>query len=112
MYFRNNKKTSQEISFSEPIDTDSEGNPLTLMDIIAIDDTIIDDIDTKNKIIKLVKIINEISDERDKTIIIKRYGLDGSRPLTQKEIAEELKISRSYVSRIEKRILEEIRELL
>lgn len=112
MYFRNNKKTSQEISFSETIDTDSEGNPLTLMDIIAIDDTIIDDIDTKNKIIKLVKIINEISDERDKTIIIKRYGLDGSRPLTQKEIAEELKISRSYVSRIEKRILEEIRELL
>ncbi len=112
MYFRNNKKTSQEISFSEPIDTDSEGNPLTLMDIIAVDDTIIDDIDTKNKLIKLAKIINKIDDERDKTIIIKRYGLDGETPLTQKEIAKELKISRSYVSRIEKRILQEIRELL
>ena len=112
MYFRNCKKTSQEISFSEPIDTDSEGNPLTLMDIIAIDDTIIDDIDTKNKLVKLVEIINNISDERDKTIIIKRYGLDGLPPLTQKEIAKELNISRSYVSRIEKRILEEIKALI
>ena len=112
MYFRNCKKTSQEISFSEPIDTDSEGNPLTLMDIIAIDDTIVDDIDTKNKLIKVVKIVNNIENERDKTIIIKRYGLDGTVPLTQKEIAKELNISRSYVSRIEKRILEEIKALL
>ena len=112
MYFRNCKKTSQEISFSEPIDTDSEGNPLTLMDIIAIDDTIVDDIDTKNKLVRLTEIINNISDERDKTIIVKRYGLDGKPPLTQKEIAKELKISRSYVSRIEKRILEEIKALI
>lgn len=111
MYFRNNKKLSQEISFSEPIDTDSEGNPLTLMDIISIDDTIIDDIDTKEKLLKLVKIINNMKNERDKLIIVKRYGLDGSKPLTQKEIAKELKISRSYVSRIEKRILEELRAL-
>ena len=112
MYFRNSKKISQEISFSEPIDTDSEGNPLTLMDIIAIDDTIVDDIDTKNKLIKLVKIINNITNERDKTILIKRYGLDGNQPLTQKEIAKELNISRSYVSRIEKRLLEEIKSLI
>lgn len=112
MYFRNSKKLSQEISFSEPIDTDSEGNPLTLMDIIAIDDTIVEDIDTRNKLINLVKIINNIPSERDKTIIIKRYGLDGNKPRTQKEIAKELKISRSYVSRIEKKILEEIKDLL
>lgn len=112
MYFRNCKKTSQEISFSEPIDTDSEGNPLTLMDIIAIDDTIVEDIDTKNKLVKLAEIINNINDERDKTILIKRYGLDGLPPLTQKEIANELNISRSYVSRIEKRILEEIKALI
>ncbi len=112
MYFRNSKKISQEISFSEPIDTDSEGNPLTLMDIIAVDDTIVDDIDTKNKLIKLVKIINNITNERDKTILIKRYGLDGNQPQTQKEIAKELNISRSYVSRIEKRLLEEIKSLI
>lgn len=111
MYFRNNKKLSQEISFSEPIDTDSEGNPLTLMDIISIDDTIIDDIDTKEKLLKLAKIINDMENERDKQIIVKRYGLDGTQPLTQKEIAKELKISRSYVSRIEKRILEDLKAL-
>ncbi len=112
MYFRNNKKLSQEISFSEPIDTDSEGNPLTLMDIIAVDDTIIDDIDTKGKLIKLITLINEIEDERDKLIVIKRYGLDGNKPLTQKEIAKTLNISRSYVSRIEKRILEDLKNLI
>lgn len=112
MYFRNNKKLSQEISFSEPIDTDSEGNPLTLMDIIAVDDTIIDDIDTKNKLIKLVAVVDGIENQRDKTIIIRRYGLDGNKPLTQKEIAKELNISRSYVSRIEKKILEKIKGLI
>ena len=112
MYFRNNKKLSQEISFSEPIDTDSEGNPLTLMDIIAVDDTIVDDIDTKSKLKKLTRLINNIEDKRDKAIIIKRYGLDGTMPLTQKEIADSLNISRSYVSRIEKRILEELKNSL
>ncbi len=110
MYFRNLKKTSLEVSFSEPIDTDSEGNPLTLMDIIFTDDTIVDDIDTNEKLRKSIKIIDNIKDYRDKTIIIKRYGLDGKPPKTQKEVAEELKISRSYVSRIEKRILESIRK--
>lgn len=109
MYFRNVKKTSQEISFSEPIDTDSEGNPLTLIDIISIDDTIIDDIDYKEKLNKAIKIINNITCKRDRQIIIMRYGLDGNPPKTQKEIAKSLNISRSYVSRIEKRIIETIR---
>ena len=112
MYFRNNKKLSQEISFSEPIDTDSEGNPLTLMDIIYIDDTIVDDIDTKNKLVKLSKIINNIKNPREKEIIVKRYGLNGTKPLTQREIADNLNISRSYVSRIEKKILNEIKKTL
>lgn len=112
MYFRNNKKISQEISFSEPIDTDSEGNPLTLMDIIAIDDTIVDDIETKGKLKKLINLINSMENQRDKLIIVKRYGLDGNKPLTQKEIADMLNISRSYVSRIEKRIMEELKKSL
>ena len=109
MYFRNVKKTNQEISFSEPIDIDNEGNPLTLMDIIAIEDTIIDDIDSNEKLKKTIKIINNIQDHRDRLIIILRYGLDGNPPKTQKEVAKTLKISRSYVSRIEKRIIETIR---
>lgn len=109
MYFRNMKKINQEVSFSEPIDIDNEGNPLTLMDIIAIDDTIIDDIDSKEKLKRTIEIINNIKNRRDRLIIIMRYGLDGNPPKTQKEVAKALNISRSYVSRIEKRIIETIR---
>lgn len=112
MLFRKSKKTSQEISFSDPIDTDSEGNPLTLMDIIAVDDTIIEDIDTENKIDKLTVLIRKMPQSRDKDILIKRYGLDGSKPLTQREVAKVMNISRSYVSRIEKRIMGELRSKL
>jgi RNA polymerase sporulation-specific sigma factor len=112
MYFRKIKKTSQETSFSDPIDTDSEGNPLTMMDIIAIDDTIVDDIDKGDKLIKLIKIIKDMPKSRDKDILTKRYGLNGLKPLTQREVAKEMNISRSYVSRIEKRILGELRNKL
>lgn len=110
MYFRSQKKSSQDVFISEPIDTDSEGNPLTLMDIIASDDTISDDIDLKIKSEKLRKYIDEIENEREKTVIIKRYGLDGKDEKTQREIAKELNISRSYVSRIEKKVIEELRK--
>lgn len=112
MHFRSGKKTSQDISFDDPIDTDSEGNPLTLMDIIAVEDTIIDDIDKTAKLKKLVKIIQSMPCNREKEIIIKRYGLNGKPPMTQREIADELKISRSYVSRIEKKILEDLHSRL
>ncbi len=111
MHFRSIKKLSQETSFSDPIDTDSEGNPLTLMDIIAVDDTIVDDIDTKEKLCRLVEILKQMPSSREKSIIIKRYGLSGDTPLTQQEIAEELKISRSYVSRIEKKVLNDMKKL-
>lgn len=110
MYFRNQKKSSQDISMSEPIDTDSEGNPLTLSDIIFTDDTISDDIDKKMKIEKLRKCINAMPDGREKEIIIRRYGLNGCFPLTQREIADKLHISRSYVSRIEKKAIEDLRK--
>ncbi len=110
MYFRNQKKSSQDISMSEPIDTDSEGNPLTLSDIIFTDDTISDDIDKKMKIEKLRRCINAMPNGREKEIIIRRYGLNGCFPLTQREIADKLHISRSYVSRIEKKAIEDLRK--
>lgn len=110
MYFRGTKKSSQDISINEPIDSDSEGNPLTLMDIISIDDTIADDINLKIQINQLYKFIDEIKDEREKTIIILRYGLYGNPSLTQNQIAEKLDISRSYVSRIEKKVIEKLRK--
>lgn len=112
MYFRGMKKTSQDISMSEPIDTDSEGNPLTLADIISTDDTIVDDIDYKLKCQKLKKIIFEIENPRDKAIIVLRYGFDGNEPKTQQEVADLLGISRSYVSRIETRILSYLKKRL
>ncbi len=110
MYFRGQKKSAQDISINEPIESDSEGNPLTLMDIICIDDTIADEIDEKLMIGKLYKYVDEITDKREKQIIILRYGLYNSIPLTQKEIAQKLDISRSYVSRIEKKAIERLRK--
>lgn len=110
MYFRSKKKNSQEISISEPIDTDSEGNPLTLIDIISHDDDIADDIDLKIKTEMLYGFIEEITDEREKTIIVLRYGLYNTVPLTQNQVAKRLNISRSYVSRIEKKIIERLRK--
>lgn len=110
MYFRNQRKSAQDISMSEPIDIDPEGNPLTLSDIIFTDDTVSDDIDKKIKVEKLRKCVNEITDAREKEIIVKRYGLDGRFPLTQREIADKMHISRSYVSRIEKKVLGDLRK--
>ena len=110
MHYRGRKKDGNLISVSEPIDTDSEGNPLTLIDIISVDDTICDDIDLKNKSRQLYSYIESMESERDKQIIILRYGLYNQKELTQNEIAKALGISRSYVSRIEKRVIEELRE--
>lgn len=110
MYFRNRRKKSLDISFDEPIETDSEGNPLTLMDIIAEEDKTFDEIWLKSNTQKLYIYIEEMKDEREKAIIIFRYGLNGEKPLTQNEIAKKFGISRSYVSRIETRGLKKLRK--
>ncbi len=111
MYFRGLKKTAQDISISEPIDSDSDGNPLTLMDIICVEDTIADDINLKIHIKKLYEYVESLKDKREKEIIILRYGLYGCVPLTQRQIAKKLNISRSYVSRIEKKVLEKLKKM-
>lgn len=108
MYFRGKKKTAQDVYISDPIDTDREGNSITLMDIVAQEDDIADDIDTKIKSEQLYGFISNALDEREKEIIAMRYGLYGKMPLTQREVAKKLGISRSYVSRIEKKALEKL----
>ncbi len=108
MHFRATKKTAQDISISDPIDTDKEGNPLTLMDVIAEDDTILDDLDLKINSEKLYRYIREALDDREREIIEWRYGLVGD-GLTQREVAKKLNISRSYVSRIEKKALAKLK---
>lgn len=109
MYFRAKKKEAGNLSVNEPIDTDSEGEPLTIIDTICCDDTISDDIDLKNKTRALYRFVEEIQDDREREIIIRRYGLYNQKELTQREIAAEMGISRSYVSRIEKRVLEQLK---
>ena len=102
------KKTACEVSISEPIDVDKDGNPLTYIDVISTEDTIADDIDSKIKTVKAKKAILTVLDEREREIIILRYGLGGARAITQREVAEKLGISRSYVSRIEKSALKKM----
>lgn len=109
MYFRNQKKSSQDVFISDPIDTDKDGNALTLIDVIADGSDIAEEIDTKIKLEKLKVILSGCLDEREKTIIEMRYGINGKEELTQREIAKKLNISRSYVSRIEKSALEKLR---
>ena len=97
MFFRNGKKSAQDVSMNEPIDTDKEGNTLTLMDVMSTEDNIVDNLDIKIKSEQLKKYLVEVLTPRERIIIELRYGLNGSRPLTQREVAQRLKISRSYV---------------
>ena len=105
MYYRNNKKNSKNISINEPVGFDKEGNEISFLDILKTPDPdFAMDIHLKNNI-KLLKKYFSVLTEREKEIITKRYGLNDEDEVTQKEIAKDLGISRSYVSRIEKRAL-------
>ena len=110
MHFRNSKKSSQDISLNETIDTDKDGNPLTLLDIMSVDDNILDNLDLKLNSKKLGQFIGDELDERERRIIVMRYGLNGNEPMTQKDVAKLLDISRSYVSRIETKALKKLRK--
>ena len=113
MHFRAQKKRSSDVSLSETIDVDRDGNPLTYMDILYTNENLGDEFDTKTQIERAIRLVQNILDEREKQIITMRYGLFGiSKSYTQKEIAEKLNISRSYVSRIEKSALDKLREKL
>lgn len=112
MYFRSQKKTQGEASLSESIETDKDGNSLMLMDVVGVDDTMLEDLHDRDSALRLHRLVAECLTEREAQIIRRRYGLGGVPPCTQREIAKELGISRSYVSRIEKRALEKLEEAL
>ncbi len=107
MHFRAKKRTAQDISFSEPIDTDRDGNELTLLDVVAGEDTLTEDTEQKLNGEKLHRYLYEELEPREREILVLRYGLTAD-PLTQREVAQKLNISRSYVSRIEKRALQKL----
>lgn len=93
----------------DEIDTDKQGNPLTVEDLISDDTDIVEELEKKRRIKEMMNVINNMADEREKKIIIMRYGLNNKKPLTQREVAQKLNISRSYVSRIEKKVLENLK---
>ena len=112
MYFRSIKKQENDVLLSDSIDTDKDGNPLTIEEIIADPTDLAENLETKTKWNQAAKYIMNMEDEREKEIIILRYGLNNKKPLTQREVAQRLNISRSYVSRIEKKVLNDIKEVL
>ncbi|MFR0873130.1 MAG: sigma-70 family RNA polymerase sigma factor [Oscillospiraceae bacterium] len=114
MHFRKIKRQQSEVYINEPLETDSEGNTLTIEDILASNVNIEEETELRINSQKLYRYIDEELDEREKEIICKRYGIRDGRgfvceAMTQREIAKQLKISRSYISRIEKKALEKLR---
>lgn len=109
MHFRSMKKTAGDVSLSDSIDTDSDGNSLSLMDVLAQDEELSDAVGNFEICRKLHEYVDTVLSEREARIIKVRYGLNSLEPKTQRETAQLLGISRSYVSRIEKKALEKLR---
>ena len=108
MHFRSRRKSQGEVSLNETIDVDRDGNPLTYADVISYEDNIAEEVERKLRIRKAMHFFGVVLDERERQILRLRYGLGGRKPLTQRDVAERLGISRSYVSRIEKGAIEKL----
>ena len=110
MYFRSRKKVSREVSIYEPVGTDKEGNEINLLDIIEGEQRdFAEVVQLKEDTKKLDLLLDQVLDEREREILLMRYGLRGYKELTQREIGDKLKISRSYISRIEKKSLQKLK---
>ena len=112
MYFRSQKKSSQDVSLSDYIETGSDGAALALMDVVSEDEDLFDRISTRQSLRQLCKAVDAVLTEQERQVIVLRYGLGGVKPCRQREVADITGISRSYVSRIEKRALEKLKEAL
>lgn len=108
MHFRSQRKLQGEVSLAETLDGCDDGGSLSLMDVIAVDDDMLEDLDARDSCIKVRSCVNSCLSPREKAIITQRYGLDDRPPRTQREIADRCGISRSYVSRIEKKALSKL----
>ncbi len=112
MYFRSQKKSSQDVSLSDYIETGTDGAALSLMDVVAQDEDLLDSISSREDIRKLIGAVDRVLTPQEKQVVILRYGLGGNPPQRQREVAQITGISRSYVSRIEKRALEKLKKEL
>lgn len=112
MHFRAQRKTAGEVSLSDTLDAEDEGGSLSLMDVLRVDDTMLEELSVKDAGLEVRQAVARCLDERENMVVTLRYGLTGRTPLTQREIAQQCGISRSYVSRIEKKALEKLRDEL
>ena len=112
MYFRSQKKTSQDVSLSDYIETGTDGAALSLMDVVGEDDDLMEMISARESLTKVRSAVDRCLSDQERQVVAMRYGLGGVRPSKQREVAKMLGISRSYVSRIEKRALGKLKEFL
>ena len=112
MYFRSMRKTAQDVSLSDCIETGTDGAALSLMDVVAEDCDLLEQVSTKEQVEALRRAVDACLTEQERQVVVLRYGLGGAAPLRQREVAQLTGISRSYVSRIEKKALEKLREAL
>ena len=112
MHFRAQRKNAQDVSLSDYIETGNDGAALSLMDVVSEDEDLLEQVTTREAIQHLRRVIGTCLTEQERQVVTLRYGLDGNAPKRQREVAQTCKISRSYVSRIEKRALEKLREAL
>lgn len=106
------RRQAGEVSLNDVLEQDEEGGGLSLMDVLKVDDTMLEDLDTRESCVRVREAVQRCLGEREKLVITRRYGLDGQKPLTQREIAAQLGISRSYVSRIEKKALRQLQDYM
>lgn len=112
MYFRAQKKTSQDVSLSDYIETGTDGAALSLMDVVSDDEDLLERVSNREQLRRLCDAVDRVLTPQEKQVVVARYGLGGGAPMRQREVAQLTGISRSYVSRIEKRALEKLRAVL
>lgn len=112
MYFRSQRKSAQDVSLSDYIETGADGAALSLMDVVGEDDDLLETISLQQRVLQVRQAIASRLSEQERQVICMRYGLDGHQPSRQREVAQRLGISRSYISRIEKRALQKLKEAL
>ena len=112
MYFRSQKKSGQDVSLSDYIETGADGAALSLMDVVSQDEDLLEQVSNRELVRQIVGAVDRVLTEQERQVICLRYGLGGNPPQRQREVAQKCGISRSYVSRIEKRALEKLRQEL
>ena len=112
MHFRSQKKSAQDVSLSDYIETGADGAPLALMDVISEEGDLLESLSSREQVRQLCRAVDTVLTDQERQVVVLRYGLGGVQPLRQREVAELTDISRSYVSRIEKKALQKLKSAL